>query len=479
MKDSTYPEWPVLLVDDEEQFLRSASYTLISEGITNVETCQESRQVMARLAVKSYSVVVLDMMMPHLSGEELLRMIVREYPDIPVIIITAINEVEWVVKTIKAGAFDYVVKPVDDARLVTVVVRALQLREVREENIRLKQYLLSARLEHPDKFTAIITESPVMRGIFQYIEAIAATPLPVLITGETGTGKELIARALHELSGRRGEFVALNVAGVDDHFFSDTLFGHGRGAFTGADRERKGLIEQAAGGTLFLDEIGDLSMESQVKLLRLLQEGEYYSLGADRAKSTDARVVVATLRDNDYLQKSEQFRKDLYYRLKSHHIVLPPLRQRREDIPLLIDHFLQKAAEKLKKRRITPPKELYALLGNYPFPGNIRELEGMIFDAVSRHQGGVLSLGAFRRAVDPGWQEGEEQLGEEPAGEGSISFGETLPTLRQAERALIAEALRRAEQNQGIAAGMLGLTRRALNNRLQRNPLADPPGRDS
>jgi DNA-binding NtrC family response regulator len=468
---SSYPEWPVLLVDDEEQFLRSASYTLISEGITNVRTCQESRAVMAMLAQGPYSVVVLDMMMPHLSGEELLRMIVRDYPDIPVIIITAISEVEWVVKTIKAGAFDYAVKPVDDARLVTVVTRALQLREVRDENIKLKQYLLSARLEHPEKFTAIITDSPAMRGIFQYIEAIATTPLPVLITGETGTGKELIARALHELSGRQGDFVAVNVAGVDDHFFSDTLFGHGRGAFTGADRERKGLIEQAAGGTLFLDEIGDLSLESQVKLLRLLQEGEYYPLGADRAKSSDARVVVATLRDSEYLQKSEQFRKDLYYRLKSHHIALPALRQRREDIPLLVDHFLNKAADKLEKRKITPPKELYALLVNYAFPGNIRELEGMIFDAISRHKGGVLSLETFRRAVDPGWHEDEEGPiagGSDEAAEGAISFSETLPTLRTAEKALIAEALRRADQNQGIAANMLGLTRRALNNRLQR-----------
>lgn len=470
MSDVIYPDHPVLLVDDEEQFLRSASYTLISEGITNVETCQESRQVMERLGRQSYALVVLDMMMPHLSGEELLKQIVRDYPEVPVVIITAINEVEWVVKTIKAGAFDYLVKPVDDARLVTVVVRALQLREVRDENILLKQYLLSARLEHPEKFAAIITESQAMRGIFQYIEAIARTPLPVLITGETGTGKELIARALHDVSGRSGEFVALNVAGVDDHFFSDTLFGHTRGAFTGADRERKGLIEQAAGGTLFLDEIGDLSLESQVKLLRLLQEAEYYPLGADTAKTSDARVVVATLRGIEYLQKSDRFRKDLYYRLKSHHIALPPLRQRREDIHLLVDHFLLKAADKLGKRRITPPKELYALLANYPFPGNIRELEGMIDDAVSRHQGGVLSLEPFRRAVDPGWQEGEESgsVMEEPAGEGAIAFGEILPTLRQAEKALIAEALRRAENNQGIAARMLGLTRRALNNRLQR-----------
>ncbi|HOY45112.1 MAG TPA: sigma-54 dependent transcriptional regulator [bacterium] len=471
MNSALYPEWPVLLIDDEENFLRSASYTLISEGINNVRSCQDSRQAMGMLAEESFSVVVLDMMMPHLTGEELLKLIVRDFPDIPVIIITAINEVEWVVKTIKAGAFDYAVKPVDDARLVTLVTRALQLREVRDENIKLRQYLISARLEHPERFAAIITDSPAMRGIFQYVEAIAATPLPVLITGETGTGKELIARALHDLSGRKGDFVALNVAGVDDHFFSDTLFGHSRGAFTGADRERKGLIEQAAGGTLFLDEIGDLSLESQVKLLRLLQEGEYYPLGADLPRTSDARVTVATLRDSDYLQKSERFRKDLYYRLKSHHIALPPLRQRREDIPLLVDHFLDKAAAKLDRRRITPPRELYTLLANYPFPGNIRELEGMIFDAVSRHKGGVLSLTAFRRAIEPGWDETEQpdEHGGEEAGEESISFGKTLPTLRAAEQALIAEALRRAEQNQGIAAGMLGLTRRALNNRLQRN----------
>ncbi|MDZ7767137.1 MAG: sigma 54-interacting transcriptional regulator [Melioribacteraceae bacterium] len=222
------------------------------------------------------------------------------------------------------------------------------------------------------------------------MEAIAKTNLPVLITGETGTGKELIANAIHKVSGRKGELVPVNVAGVDDNLFSDTLFGHKKGAFTGAEIERKGLIERAEDGTLFLDEIGDLNIESQVKLLRLLQEGQFYPLGSDIAKLSNARIIVATNRSIKSLQSSNTFREDLYYRLRSHHINIPPLRERKKDIPYLIDFFLIRAAKELGKTKPRPPKELYTLLSNYHFPGNIRELEGIIYDAVSLHKSGIL-----------------------------------------------------------------------------------------
>ena len=192
------------------------------------------------------------------------------------------------------GAFDYLVKPIDDTRLITTLKRAIQLGEVTDQNAILKSYLLSDKLEHPEAFDEIITQSPKMRSVFQYAEAISPTLLPVLISGETGVGKELAARAIHRLSGRQGQFVSVNVAGIDDTLFSDTLFGHKKGAFTGAVQDRKGLIESAAGGTLFLDEIGDLRFESQVKLLRLLQEGKYFPVGADTPRMSDARIVVAT-----------------------------------------------------------------------------------------------------------------------------------------------------------------------------------------
>ncbi|MEJ2493194.1 MAG: sigma 54-interacting transcriptional regulator, partial [Ignavibacteriaceae bacterium] len=275
MAPMNYPGNPILIVDDEEHFLLSAELTLSSNGIKNIETCKDSTNVLEHLDKKRYSLVVLDINMPHLSGLDLLPAITSKYPDIPIIMITAVNDVDSAVFCMKEGALDYVVKPVDDTRLVTSVRRALELTEIRSENEMLKQSLLKTNIENPEIFDDIITNSASIESIFRYIEAISKTRLPVLITGETGTGKELFAQAIHKASGRKGELVTVNVAGVDDNLFSDTLFGHKKGAFTGAEIERKGLIEKAEGGTLFLDEIGDLSIESQVKLLRLLQDGNY------------------------------------------------------------------------------------------------------------------------------------------------------------------------------------------------------------
>ena len=470
MEQTEFPFSPVLLVDDEEQFLLSASFTLSSDGINNVVQCQDSREVMKLLSERDFSVAVLDMSMPYVTGRDLLPMIVRDFPDIPVVIITALNEVDTAVECIRSGAFDYIVKPVDDSRLVTTLRRALELKEMRSENVLLRQYLLSNKLEHPEAFSAIVTKDNAMRSIFQYVEAIAKTILPVLITGETGVGKELIALAIHRLSRRKGEFVPVNVAGVDDNLFSDTLFGHKKGAFTGADRDRKGMIEQASGGTLFLDEIGDLSIQSQVKLLRLLQEGKYYPVGSDVAKLTDARILVATNKDIESMQEAGEFRKDLFYRLQAHHIHVPPLRERKEDISLLVGHFLEKASNELGRKKPTPPQGLFTLLLTYHFPGNIRELEGMVFDALSRHKSGVLSMKSFSDKVAPKHPSPQESAQEVlvQAERMGVSFAEQLPTLKETEEMLIAEALRRSNGNQTIAAQMLGLTRRALNNRLSR-----------
>ena len=471
MNSAQFPSQPVLLVDDEEQFLLSASFILSGEGIHNVVQCQDSRDVMPTLSKQDFSVVVLDMLMPYITGKELLMMIAQEFPELPVIVITAVDEVEMAVECMKSGAFDYLVKPVDDADLVTAVNRAIELWRLRKENTLLKQYLLSDKLQHPEAFAEIVTQDRVMRSILQYTEAIAGTALPVLISGETGTGKDLIAKAIHNLSGRTGQFTPVNAAGVDDLLFSDTLFGHEKGAFTGAEQSRKGLIERSSDGTLFLDEIGDLSLESQVKLLRLLQEGTYYPLGADTPKSTDVRMVVATNRELAEMLGTGQFRKDLYYRLQTHHIHLPPLRDRRDDIQLLVEYFLEKAAQTLGKKKPTPPKELFTLLETYHFPGNIRELEGLIFDAVSRHAGGVLSMESFREKIShiPAHRtiQTREEEGEE-AEDRRILFTCQLPTLKEAQEILIAEALHRCKGNQTIAAQLLGLSRRALNNRLSR-----------
>jgi DNA-binding NtrC family response regulator len=319
-------------------------------------------------------------------------------------------------------------------------------------------------LEHPDAFARIVTRNPEMRLLFQYLESIAPTHLPVLVTGETGVGKELIAEAIHNLSGCQGKLVTVNVAGVDDDLFSDTLFGHKRGGFTGADRDRSGLIEMAAGGTLFLDEIGDLALGSQVKLLRLLQEGKYYPIGSDTVKLTDARFIVATNQDLNLMQQKGLFRKDLYYRLRAHNVVIPPLRHRRDDIPLLVEHFLERAAAILGKKRPTPPRELLPLLENLPFAGNIRELEGIILDLVSRHKSGVLSIAPIRgRMSAPPVLEDLSQTDESPH---SLVFSEQMPTMKEAERLVIEEALKRCSGIQTLAAQMLGMSRRALNNRV-------------
>jgi len=292
------------------------------------------------------------------------------------------------------------------------------------------------------------------------------------IVGETGAGKELFAKAIHKASGRTGELITVNVAGVDDNLFADTLFGHKKGAFTGAETDRKGLIEKAEGGTLFLDEIGDLSIESQVKLLRLLQDGSYYPLGSDLARLSNARVIVATNRDIKTMQANNSFRQDLYYRLKSHQIIIPPLRERKIDIPYLIDHFITKAVNQLGKKRPTVPKELYTLLSNYPFPGNIREMEGMIFDAVSLHKSGILSLELIRQKMSDYVQDKNRKNNNLKVAidnpDQPIDLPGRFPTLKEIEESLIEEALRRAEGNQTIAAELLGISRRALNNRLRR-----------
>jgi DNA-binding NtrC family response regulator len=306
-----------------------------------------------------------------------------------------------------------------------------------------------------------------MRSIFQYIEAIARSTQPVLITGESGVGKELVAKVVHDLSGRQGEFIPVNVAGLDDNIFADTLFGHKKGAFTGADRARPGLVENARAGTLFLDEIGDLPQASQVKLLRLVQEREYMPIGSDVTRKTDARIIAATNADPAVLGEPERFRSDLYYRLRAHHVHLPPLRQRREDIPLLVDHFLRQACQ--QRRKPTPPPELFPLLLNYAFPGNIRELQFLVLDAVSCTNGDVLDIERIRRHVAAHRSDAPAALpGEGPV----VQFGAELPTLKGVCAELVLEAMRRTGGNQAMAAGMLGVSRQALNKRLNKMLLA-------
>ena len=472
VSEALHPRRPIMIVDDEESILLAIDTTLRMAGMDNTITCGDSRRVLELISEQPIELMLLDLNMPHIAGERLLDAVNRNHPDIPVIIVTGAVDVETAVRCIKAGAFDYVVKPVEEERLLTAVNRAISFQDLKRENLALKQHILADTLEKPEAFGEIVTNNQKMLLIFQYIESISRTSQPVLIRGETGVGKELIARTLHSLSGLPGNFVAVNAAGLDDNVFSDTLFGHVKGAYTGANRTRSGLIEQAADGTLFLDEIGDLNHASQVKLLRLLQEGEYFPLGRDRPRKSNARIVAATNRNLSRLLETGEFRKDLNYRLRTHRIYIPPLRERLDDIPLLVEHFLADAAQTLGKKKPTPSPELITLLKNYSFPGNIRELQSMIIDAVSRHKSGVLSLQAFRSHIEMSQPNRLSQI-EQPADADrkspKIVFpGPALPTIKQATDLLVQEAMQRADGNQSIAAGMLGISQQALSKRLKK-----------
>ncbi|WP_461209320.1 sigma-54-dependent transcriptional regulator [Desulfocurvus sp. DL9XJH121] len=456
---------PILVVDDEAEVLESFELILNSGGFEQVVCCQSSAKVRPLMEEYPFEAVLLDLVMPGPTGLDLLPRLTEEHPEVPVIVITATDELETAVDCMKAGAFDYLVKPMENMRLLSSVRRAVERRELARENKALKERVLSDALETPEAFAGIITRSPAMLAIFQYIEAVAASPEPVLITGETGVGKELIARAVYSLSGRPGPFVSLNVAGLDDVNFSDTLFGHRRGAFTGADSAREGLIKRAAGGTLFLDEIGDLSPASQIKLLRLLQEQEYYPLGSDVPQKADVRVLAATNKHLRTMGEEDGFRRDLYYRLQTHHIRIPPLRDRLEDIPLLVEHFMKSAAEKLCKKQPSYPPELITLLGCYHFPGNVRELETLVLDAVSKHKCRMLSLDTFRDRVH------QDDQFPCPACDGLKDFltgMNVLPTLEGIQTCLIQEAMRRARGNQSVASRFLGITQPSLSRRLSK-----------
>jgi len=462
--------YKILLVDDEQFILFSSEAVLNLHGINGVMTLDDSRQVLPTLEAENISLIILDLYMPYISGRELLKTINLNHPQIPVIVMTAADDVETAVDCMKFGAFDFLVKPVENARLITSVKKALEIRSLNNEVTELRERLLLNKVKHTAAFDSILSNSPKMSSMFQYCEVVATSDQPVIIVGETGVGKELIAKAIHDVSGRNGLFVPVNAAGLDDNMFSDTLFGHKKGAFTGADQTRSGLIAQAAGGTLFLDEIGDLQMGSQVKLLRLLQEQEYYPVGSDTPQMSYATIIAATNRDLRALTKEGKFRNDLYYRLCTHRVAIPPLRERLEDIQLLLEFFLDNSARAMNKKKPVYPEELITLLSTYDFPGNVRELKALVYDAVARHQFGTLSMDCFKEVV------GDRPL---PPGFGVLQLKSVtdamqvalrrFPKVSEVEGYLINEAMKQAKGNQGIAASLIGMSRQTLNKRLQKD----------
>ena len=458
---------PVLLVDDEETVLLSSQTLLESSGIEPIKIFQSGQELFSFLENNSAAVIVLDLMMPHISGVKLLPELIRQYPQIPVIVMTAVQELETAVESMKFGAFDYLIKPVEKNRFISCVKRALELRRLREEVDTLKECLFEDTIGGHEAFSHLVARSRKMRAVLQYVEAIAKSKEPVLIVGETGVGKELIAQAIHKLSGLSVPMVSLNVAGLDGTAFTDTLFGHKKGAFTGADQNRSGLIAQAENGTLFLDEIGDLNVELQLKLLRLLQEKKYFPLGSDIPRGTNARFICATNMDLNEGMKTGAFRADLYFRLSGHMIHVPPLRKRKEDIPPLVLHFLEEAAQSMGCNVPALPPELFTLLSNYAFPGNVRELRGLVFDAMALHKTGTLSMASFQKVI---LQQNVPKVTPQKTLTGNPFefFLDPLPTFEESELYLLQEAMKRCNGNQTMAAAILGTTRQTLHRKIRK-----------
>ena len=453
----------ILIVDDDELVARAYGAMLEDAAHSNRTIVTDPREVMDAVQSRQFSVILLDLNMPHIGGRDLLDRLTAVCPDIPVIILTNEDSVDVAVDCMRLGAFDFMTKPVDHNRLINSVAHAIRVHALHQEVQLLSSRTAPASIERPEHFASIVTRSEEMMRLFAYAETIARSPRAVLITGESGTGKELLARAVHDASGRTGSFVPINVAGLDDTVFSDTLFGHRRGAYTGADANRKGLVEQAADGTLFLDEIGDLDNAAQVKLLRLLQEEEYYPLGSDTAVRSTARIVAATNADLVERQADGRLRRDLYYRLVGHHLDLPPLRERSEDVPLLVEHFIADSYRALGFEPLPSPRLVEQAFALYGFPGNVRELQSIVFDVVSRASGQAVTVEDFRRhplLTATGGSSAPPQRG--------FSWGSPLPTLAQVEASLFKEALEQAEGNQSAAARLIGVSQSTLSRWLAR-----------
>lgn len=462
-----YQSLPIMLVDDEGEALDLLKSILSCEGYQNITTFTNPQQAQQFFDQHDVSVVVLDLRMPGMSGQELLAYVAGRKPRVPVIIVTAENQTDTAIDCMRIGAVDYLIKPVLINRFLAAVANALEISQL-DKKIQAPG-LADKTLDNP--VASIITCNREMLAQIQYLKIIARSSQPILITGETGVGKELFAKAAHALSGLGGQFVCVNVAGLDDLMFSDALFGHKKGAYTGAMNDRDGLIKKAAKGTLFLDEIGDLKEMSQIKLLRLIQENEYYPLGADIQVSSMARILLATNRDLKELVKKGEFRKDLYYRLCTHQIMIPALRNRPEDISLLLDHFMAEAAGD-GRPRLSYRQDLVDLLVSYEFPGNARELQAMVIDIIARSPSGRLSTDICRDIIKRerhSFGTAGIDLQRDSKDKGSSVSFEHFPTLKEAEDELIRRALEIACNNQGRAAQLLGISRQALNNRLRRN----------
>lgn len=452
----------ILLVDDEPSIRQLLSYRLKREGF-EVVLAENGRDAIKRLEAGGIDLLVSDIRMPDMNGIEVLRAARQLDPDILGIMITAYASKETSVEALRLGASNYVEKggPEFPAAVVEVVRNALEQRQVRQERRQLQQenLLLKRTLGSAHQFCNIIGRSDEMAGVFSLIETVAPTMSTILVTGESGTGKELVARAIHYNSPRRDRpFVALNCGALPEQLLESELFGHVRGAFTGAAVNKKGLIELAERGTVFLDEIAEMTPMVQVKLLRVLQERKYRRLGGLDEVEADIRIIAATNQDLSKAVAENRFREDLFYRINVINVHLPPLRERREDIPLLADHFVRRYREQMGKSVTGISGDAMALLEAYRWPGNIRELENVIERAVALERTPVV----LPDSLPPGVR-GEAPRPETDAAVNLPDAGFQLEAhVEQIERAYLAEALRKADGVQSRAAEILGMSFRSF-----------------
>lgn len=459
----------ILVVDDEPSMREFLTICLRRAG-HEAEAAEDGAQALARLDVDPFDLVITDLTMPGLDGMELLRRVTARADPPLVIMITAFATTDTAVEAMKLGAYDYLTKPFKVDEIQVVVQRALERVDLSAENQRLRDELRSVQ-----RLDGMVGRSAAMQKVFELVRRVAPTRTNVLIRGESGTGKELVAKALHNLSDRgRGPFVAVNCGAIPENLMESELFGHVKGAFTGAAGARDGVFVAATGGTLFLDEVGDLSLPMQVKLLRALQERSIRPVGGDRELPVDCRVVAATNRDLEAAIEAGEFRRDLYFRLDVVQVVLSPLRHRPEDITPLVERFFERLTRELHRELSGIEPEAMEWFLRYHYPGNVRELENLVERAVALESGPTLSAANLpRRSPSP-----EPGILPRPElGEDGIDLDQAVADL---ERHLITAALQRTQGVRKEAAKLLGISFRSLRYRLEKLGIqvrgrSDPP----
>ena len=451
----------ILVIDDDESLRRVLEYNLAQEGYA-VLTAGSGETGLDLLKKEGADLVVTDVRMAGMDGLQVMEAVRRLDPNLQVIFLTAFGTIEMAVEAMKAGAFHYISKPFNRDELKLTIKKALQLRDLERENVVLRQELQS-RIGLDN----IIAESPGMKQILEMVERVAPTETTVLILGESGTGKELIARAIHNNSPRAdGPFIAVNCAAIPENLLESELFGHVKGAFTGAIRDRVGKFEAAEDGTIFLDEIGEMRPELQVKILRSLEERTLERVGDNRAIHVDVRVLAATNKDLTKAIQAGEFREDLYYRLNVVPLHIPPLRERRDDIRPLTQHFLKRLGA---PPRLTVTPEAFRALRSYDWPGNVRELENALERAMIFHRGDAIDVGDLPETI------------RSPKAKEAATLPVSLPdsglSLEEVERELILRALQKHDWNQSRAARYLGVTRHTLLYRMEKHNIVRPGGR--